>query len=224
MGSATRRRRRWRWGTRAFHSAKAEGKSDEWIRCRSAGVHDDCPSNEQILEFCEALSYLFADGIARLAIGNRPAMPIRDQPGRDKLLSEVTKGCSVYWGPFDELDSIYKEWLLCNNSELLHSMAGDSMQLIAAECNTECLISVLTTRVRVYMANKRCWPIGSETTGCASAAMQFWSLKGANLGECIQRCLATIGQLIVFYHRRVDTDKSYLTITADFSSAFAQGG
>ena len=114
-------------------AAKAEGKSDEWIRRRSAEVHSAAmhPVVERIREFFEAQPYLFAVGVTRLAAG-RPAIIIGDQPGQDKLLSKVMKGCSVCCAPFDELDSTDKEWLLRESCELLQSM-----QRIAAECLNE---------------------------------------------------------------------------------------
>ena len=113
--------------------AKAEGKSDEWIRRRSAEVHRAAmhPVVEQIREVSEARPYLFEDGVTRLAAG-RPAIIIGDQPGQEQLLSTATKGCSVCCAPFDELDHTDKEWPLRESSELLQSM-----QRIAAECLNE---------------------------------------------------------------------------------------
>ena len=49
-------------------AAKAEGKSDEWIRRRSAEIHRAAmhPVVEQIREFCDARPYLLDDGVTRL--------------------------------------------------------------------------------------------------------------------------------------------------------------
>ena len=111
-------------------AAKAEGRSDDWIRCRSAEVHRSAMHSvaEQIRKFCKARPYLFADGTTRLAEG-RPAIFIGDQPGQDKLLSKLTKGCSVCCAPFEELDRTDKEWPLRDSGALL-----ESMRRIADEC------------------------------------------------------------------------------------------
>jgi hypothetical protein len=104
-------------------SAKAEGKSDEWIKCRSAEVHREAMRLivQEIRKFCKPRPWLFADGVTRLAKG-RPAIFIGDQPGQDKLLSKLTKGCSVCMPPFEEIDCTDKEWPLRDSFELLQSM------------------------------------------------------------------------------------------------------
>jgi hypothetical protein len=83
---------------------------------------------QEIRDFCKARPWNFADGITRLAEG-RPAIFIGDQPGQDKLLSKLNKGCSVCWAPFEELDCTDKEWPLRDSCELLRSM-----RRVVAEC------------------------------------------------------------------------------------------
>ena len=104
-------------------AAKAAGRSDDWIRGRAAAVHRSAMRHvtDEIREFGKPRPYLFADGITRLAEG-RPAIFTGDQPGQDKLLSKLTKGCSVCCAPFEELDCTDKEWPLRDAGELLESM------------------------------------------------------------------------------------------------------
>ena len=83
---------------------------------------------QEIRKFCKPRPWLFADGVTRLAEG-RPAIFIGDQPGQDKLLSKLTKGCSVCMARFEELDCTDKEWPLRDSFELLQSM-----RRVAAEC------------------------------------------------------------------------------------------
>lgn len=121
------------WGCMPIYdnaAAKAVGKSDEWIKCRSAEVHREAMRLivQEIRQFCKPRPWLFADGVTRLGEG-RPAIFIGDQPGQDKLLSKLTKGCSVCMAPFEELDCTDKDWPLRDSLELLQSM-----RRVAAEC------------------------------------------------------------------------------------------
>ena len=121
------------WGCLPIYSRAAAinaGRSDAWIKRREAEINRDAMAVLicQIRKLCKPRPWLFADGVTRMGVC-RLAYTIGDQVAQDKLLSKLTKGCSVCWAGHRDLDSTERVWPLRDSAALL-----SSMRRVAAEC------------------------------------------------------------------------------------------
>ena len=121
------------WGCLPIYKRAAAinaGRSDEWIKRREAEMNRESMAVlvSQIRKLRKPRPWLFADGVTRMGVC-RLAYTIGDQPAQDKLLSKLTKGCSVCWAGAHDLDSTERVWPLRDSAKLLRSM-----RRVAAEC------------------------------------------------------------------------------------------